>query len=377
MRVTFVHPLHTLRPGGGARVVYQYANYLARQGHTVNLVFPRRLDAVTGSLRIRAHYAREVFDWWTARGSAAIRRRMAQSAMRWIAVDSAVRLFFVPALDPQYIPEADAIFATFWRTAEYVLEYPLSKGEKFYLVQEYETWAGPKDRVDLTWLAPLHKVVVSRWLYDIGNALGARRMHHITNAIDHRQFEVTRPNESRTLALLSMYSTQKWKGAADAIAVFQKIRDRYPGIRATMFGVEKRNREIPDWIQYVRNPNPNRLRDLYNSHSIYVGASWHEGWGLPPAEAMACGCAFVGTDIGGFREFAIDGRTALLSPPRDRDAMFRNLRSVIDDPNLLSRLQIAGNERIRKFTWERSGALLERYLKEIVGPRTASLRLAN
>jgi glycosyltransferase involved in cell wall biosynthesis len=377
MRVTFVHPSHTLRPGGGARVVYEYANYMVRQGHTVNLVFPCRLDAVTGSLRIWAHHARNWRDWLTALGSATIRRRMGQSAMRWIYVDPAVRLFFVPALDLQRIPEADAIFATFWRTAEYVLEYPLSKGEKFYLVQEYETWAGPKDRVDRTWLAPLHKVVVSRWLYDIGTAMGATRIRHITNAIDHRQFEITRPNEPRRLALLSMYSTQKWKGAADAIAVFQKIRDRYPHIDATMFGIEKRNREIPEWVQYVRNPSPDRLRDLYNSHSIYVGASWHEGWGLPPAEAMACGCAFVGTDIGGFREFAIDGRTALLSPPRDRDAMFRNLRSVIDDPNLLSRLRTTGNEHIRKFTWEKSGALLERYLDEIVGARTASLRLAN
>src|ERR1700730_13826573 len=143
MRVTFGHPLQTLRPGGGARIVYEYANYLVRQGHTVNLVFPRQLDAGTRSLRIRA---RQLHDRWTSRGSAAIRRRMGQSAMRWIAVEPAVRLLFVPALDPQRIPEADAIFATFWRTAEYVLEYPRSKGEKFYLVQEYETWAGPKDR---------------------------------------------------------------------------------------------------------------------------------------------------------------------------------------------------------------------------------------
>ena len=60
--------------------------------------------------------------------------------------------------------------------------------------------------------------------------------------------------------------------------------------------------------------------------------------------------------------------TALLSSPGDRDAMFDNLCRVIEDPGLLSRLQKSGTEFIRQFTWEKSGALLEGYLREVVNP---------
>jgi glycosyltransferase involved in cell wall biosynthesis len=371
MRVTFLHPSHALMPGGGARVVHEYANYLTRNGHTVTLVFPFRIGLWPKSIGDRTKHLR---DWCTARTSATLRQLLGKSALRWMALDHRINLRFVPGLDQRFIPDAEAVFATFWRTAEYVADYPPQKGEKFYVIQEYETWAGPKDRVDRTWLAPLHKVVVSRWLYNIGTAMGATQMRHITNAIDHRQFRITHPKKRGDLALLSMYHSVQWKGAEDAIAVLRRIHDRYPAIRVTMFGLEPRPRAMPEWIEYFHNPRPDQLRDLYNRHSVYVGASRHEGWGLPPAEAIACGCAFVGTDIGGFREFAIPDRTALLSPPRDRDGLYNNLCRVIDNPDLLSHLQTTGNEHIRQFTWERAGAMLEKYLEEVLAASKTKLR---
>lgn len=79
---------------------------------------------------------------------------------------------------------------------------------------------------------------------------------------------------------------------------------------------------------------------------------------------MACGCAFVGTDIGGFREFATDGETALLSPPGDHDAMLRNLVAITEDAALRRRVQQAGTRNIEQFTWQRAGLELERYLRE-------------
>jgi glycosyltransferase involved in cell wall biosynthesis len=373
MRVTFVHPMHTMLPSGGARVAHEYANYLASRGHSVNLVFPYNGDSGPIPLHQRA---RRINDWWKARTSAMMRRLTGRSPLRWARIDPRINLFFVRGLDSRFIPDADAVFATYWRTAEYVVEYPACKGEKFYLIQHYETWAGPKGRVDRTWLAPLHKVVISNWLYDIGAAMGATQMRYITNAIDHRQFKIVQSKKPHDLALLTMYNKVPWKGADDVIAVFSRLHAQYPHLRMSMFGLEAPTHEIPNWIEYLHNPNPDQLRDLYNSHSVYIGASWHEGWGLPPAEAMACGCAFVGTDIGGFREFAIDGDTALLSPPRDRDAMFNNLCRVIENPDLLSRLQTTGSEFIRQFTWERSGAMLEQYLHEVLRAGTTRIRSA-
>ncbi len=371
MRVTFVHPMHAMLPGGGGKVVHEYANYLARRGHTVNIVFPcpSEVDADLKTLRYRA---RERGDWWKARTSATVRRLMGKSALRWMPLDPRIDLYFVPSLDSRLIPDADAIFATYWQTAEAIENYPSSKGTKFYLIQHYETWAGPKDRVDKTWLAPFYKVVVSRWLYEVGESLGAGNMRYITNALDHDHFRVLEPGQPRELSVLSMHQQSPWKGANNVLAIFARLHERYPNLRMTMFGLDVRPRQIPSFIDYVRNPRAEHLRDLYNTHRIYVGASREEGWGLPPAEAMACGCVFVGTDIGGFREYAIDGCTALLSAPGDRDAMFDNLCRAIESPALLNRLQTTGTEHIRQFTWDKSGEKLEAYLRDVLDTDRAS-----
>ncbi len=363
MRVTFVFPSHALLPGGGARVALEYANYLAHHGHEVNLVFPRSIGLDAESLRVRTTLIRE---WWEALLSAEVRRLIGKSALRWMALDRRINLFFVSGLDSRFIPEADATFATYWRTAEYLIKYPPSKGRKFYLIQGYEIWAGPDDRIEATWRFPMHKVVISGWLYDLGKRLGAQSMRHIPNAVDHRHFRIVDTLGARRHGIISVYHFRPMKGSQDLLSVFWGLHDRYPDARITMFGTDRKGAEIPDWIDYFQNPSQNLIRDLYNHHAIYVSASYSEGWALPPAEAMACGCAFVGTDSGGLRDYAINGRTALLSPPGDRKAIFENLCRVIEDPELRNRLQKAGTEYIRQFTWEKSGALLETYLHEVV-----------
>jgi glycosyltransferase involved in cell wall biosynthesis len=154
----------------------------------------------------------------------------------------------------------------------------------------------------------------------------------------------------------------------DLLAVLSRFHAEFPEVTVVMFGTPARGQEIPDWVTYYENPQQDVLvRELYNRSAVYLGASLSEGWALPPAEAMACGCAFVGTDIGGFRDYATNGETALLSPPGDREALFQNLCAIFRDAKLLRRIQRSGTTNIQQFTWARSGAALERYFLENCG----------
>jgi glycosyltransferase involved in cell wall biosynthesis len=79
---------------------------------------------------------------------------------------------------------------------------------------------------------------------------------------------------------------------------------------------------------------------------------------------MACGCAVVATDIGGVRDYAINGRTALLSPPRKPDLLAENLLELLNDDEYRCNLAQNGYTNIKSFTWDRATDLLETYIHQ-------------
>lgn len=356
LRINFVLPCYTPMPIGGYRVVYEYADFLAARGHAVTIVFPRHQSPPATPPPL---------DFLRKRLWATRKRLINRPLVPWHALHPGIRLALVPDLLHASIADADVTVATAWSTAPPVAALPAAKGRKFYLIQHHEIWDGPEDQVNATWRLPLRKIVISKWLEEIGTRLGATDMRHIPNGLDLDRFRVTVPPDDRPMSVLSLYHHQAIKGVPDALDVLARYHERFPGIPVAMFGAPPRGPDMPEWIRYFQNPDQDELaQHVYNKSVVYLGASLAEGWGLPPAEAMACGCAFVGTDIGGFREFAIHGETALLSPAGDRQAMLRNLVAITEDAALRRSIQHAGTRNIGRFTWERAGSEFERYLLE-------------
>ncbi len=359
MRLTFMLPGYPWRPVGGYRVVYEYANHLVARGHEVAVVHPSRLP--NWAPAPRSLYRR------LRRKGAYLRDRLLRPHIEWQAVDPRVRMLYVAQPLAEDVPDADVIFATWWATAEVVLSYPDSKGAKFHLIQHYEVWGGPKQRVDATWRAPLHKVVIAKWLYDVALALGVSpdEIAHIPNGINHKVFHLTEPIEKRAPTIAMLFSELEWKGSAEGVKALEAVKERLPSVQAMLFGVKPRPRWLPRWIRYVADPPQSFLVDqIYNRSSIYLCPSWTEGWHLPPAEAMACGCAVVSTDIGGVRDYCEHERTALLCPPRDPESLAANVVRLLEDDRLRVQLAKAGHERIQQFSWEKSTDLLERFMRQ-------------
>ena len=58
---------------------------------------------------------------------------------------------------------------------------------------------------------------------------------------------------------------------------------------------------------YVERPSDEGVNELFNQATVFVQTSTHEGFCLPPLEAMATGGAVVCTDAHGNRDFCVDG----------------------------------------------------------------------
>ena len=71
---------------------------------------------------------------------------------------------------------------------------------------------------------------------------------------------------------------------------------------------------------------------------------------------MACGCAVATTDCGGNREYAEHEKTALVSDPDDSTSLVYNLLRLLSDDELRVKIALAGGERVRDLTWEKSTA---------------------
>jgi glycosyltransferase involved in cell wall biosynthesis len=350
-------PGYAWAPSGGFKVAYEYANHLAGRGHDVTLVHPRQLEDAP-QLMNPSLYQR------FRKGIFGLRDLVSTPKLDWQRIDEKVRLLFVPNADDRFIPPGDAVFATACFTVDAVRNYPASRGQKFYLIQGYETWMKPKEYVDATWRAPLHKAVVSNWLFDLGKTLGVSDVVYIPNAIDHDKYRCTRPIHGRALQIAMLFSAVPIKGANDGIAALEIVRKRFPTLKAVFFGAGRRQSWIPDWIEYYRNPRQEFIvNEIYNKSRIVLSPSWSEGFALPPAEAAACGCAIVATDSGGIRDFVENGVTGLLSPPRDSAALAEHLSRLLENESLAAKLSAACQDRLKDFTWERSTALLEEFIR--------------
>jgi glycosyltransferase involved in cell wall biosynthesis len=108
--------------------------------------------------------------------------------------------------------------------------------------------------------------------------------------------------------------------------------------------------------------NDARLKALYENAMVFAFPSIYEGFGIPPLEAMACGCPVVASNASSIPE--VCGDAAVYFAPRDVTALAHLLREVRDNTPLRQQMIDKGKRRSALFSWERSGKLLESFLSE-------------
>ncbi len=102
---------------------------------------------------------------------------------------------------------------------------------------------------------------------------------------------------------------------------------------------------------------------LYGGADAFLFPSLYEGFGLPVAEAMACGCPVITSAVSSLPEVA--GDAGLLVDPTSvadiRGAMIR----VVADDSLRCRMAADGVAQASRFTWERAAAETVALLREV------------
>ena len=111
-----------------------------------------------------------------------------------------------------------------------------------------------------------------------------------------------------------------------------------------------RRLRLEDRIIFTGYVNNSDLPLLYNAATLFVYPSLYEGFGLPVAEAMACGTPVVTSNISSLPEVA--GDAALLVNPEDAEAIATAVYRLLTDEDLCCKLRELGLQRVKRFTWE-------------------------
>ena len=97
---------------------------------------------------------------------------------------------------------------------------------------------------------------------------------------------------------------------------------------------------FPNWIHrdfgYV---GEERLRQIMSSADIFLYPTRHEGFGLMPLEAMACGCVVVTTTA---IPYAVHGDNAFVAQIEDSEALTGYITDLLDDENMRRQLIDSG-----------------------------------
>lgn len=101
------------------------------------------------------------------------------------------------------------------------------------------------------------------------------------------------------------------------------------------------------FVDYVHDAD---LPLLYNMAEVFAYPSLYEGFGLPAAEAMACGTPTLVSTDGALAE--VVGDAALVVDPQSPESIASGLQRLIEDDALRSKLAEAGPKQVAQFTWQ-------------------------
>jgi glycosyltransferase involved in cell wall biosynthesis len=94
------------------------------------------------------------------------------------------------------------------------------------------------------------------------------------------------------------------------------------------------------------------LRGLYQHAACLLYPSLYEGFGLPPLEAMTCGCPVIASRVASLPE--VCGEAAMYCDPEDPSDIARAIRAVMNDDDQRRTLRQRGLEQAARFRWSKS-----------------------
>lgn len=243
--------------------------------------------------------------------------------------------------------------ATWWETAFPVWLSSVKNGIAVNFIQEIESWFYPDDLdIQRTVISCYRKefknLTTSSYNLDEIMQLGLKA-ELIPCGYDEAVYYKKDSIKKKDNVLLAAGRTFFQKNFMFSFDAWRSLGEDRPNF--WLFGTEPDMKSMDDRITYHFKPTDDEINDLYNTATVFVQTSRHEGFCLPVLEAMAAGTPVICTDMHGNRDFSIDGKTVLMVDQDDRKMLAKTIQKLFTDKKLQDKLIKNGLKEAEKYTW--------------------------
>jgi glycosyltransferase involved in cell wall biosynthesis len=148
-----------------------------------------------------------------------------------------------------------------------------------------------------------------------------------------------------------------------AVRVLPLIATRFPDVRLTMVGPDKRDGSLENahrvasklgvtqHVEFRPAVDKRDVPGVLERGDIFLNTTNVDNAPVSVIEAMACGLCVVTTNVGGIPYLVEHERDGLLVPPDDAQALAGAVFRILDDHSLAGRLSRNGRQKAERFDW--------------------------
>ena len=183
----------------------------------------------------------------------------------------------------------------------------------------------------------------------------------IPNVVDLSRFQaVSHRSDQAQPHLIVTRNLEAIYDIPTALHAFAKVREQHPGARLTVAGSGPElkvlrqlavSMGVADVVHFAGRIDNADIAKLYADADLVLNPSTADNMPNSILEALASGVPVVSTNAGGIPDLVEDGRTALLVPVGDADAMASAALRLLADPSLRAQLSQQGQQEVTRYAW--------------------------
>ena len=263
---------------------------------------------------------------------------------------------------------ADIVVATIFTTVKYIVKMKRKNRnlKSAYYVQDYEPLffeSGSDNNLEAlsSYTADKKMLLFAKtdWICETVEEKHGKTVKRVMASVDwkvYNPYRTVRREAAKTPVISAMVrpSTQR-RNPAGTLKALRRIKERLgENVNIRVFGCSDdelaRYAELTDF-ELINSGRLKRFEaaELLAQSDVFIDMSTYQAFGRTGIEAMALGCVPLLPEIGGAREYAVDGKNAIIADTSDPDSAADKVIALLGDRSRLEEMSAQALETAKRY----------------------------